>query len=61
MEEEREADDITYGPATPKAVELIENFCSMHLGVNLRKVRLSGFDARSDLWQASSSCGYTGT
>lgn len=48
IEEQREADEITYGPATHRTIELIKTFCSMHLGVNLRKAFLSGFDASSD-------------
>ena len=38
----READEHQFGPAKLEAFDLIENFCSMHLGVNLRKAFLNG-------------------
>ena len=39
IEERREEDNERFGPAGdyPDITELVENFCSMHLGVNLRK------------------------
>ena len=40
----RVTDENLYGHATFETVELIENFCSMHLGINLRKAFLSGVD-----------------
>ena len=40
--EECKADEKKIGPATLKTVDLIETFCSMHLGVNLRKAFLGG-------------------
>lgn len=42
VEECREKDEVEFGPATVETVDLIESFCSMHLGVNLRKAFLSG-------------------
>ena len=42
IEECREEDKRTFGPASFETVDLIENFCSMHLGVNLRKAFLCG-------------------
>lgn len=44
IEEKRLEDEQEFGPAsgTLETVELIETFCSMHLGVNLRKAFLSG-------------------
>ncbi len=44
IEERREEDARTFGVATAETVDIIENFCSMHLGVNLRKAFLSGMD-----------------
>ena len=38
-----------FGPASFETVELIENFCSMHLGVNLRKAFLSGIISHNDI------------
>lgn len=37
VEECRQADSERFSLATQKTVELVENICSMHLGVNLRK------------------------
>ena len=48
IEECREEDEAKYGSATIETVELVENFCSMHLGVNLRKAFLSGIACQSD-------------
>ena len=42
IEECREKDSQKFGPATLETVELIESFCSMHLGINLRKAFLAG-------------------
>ena len=46
IEERRLADEEQFGPAvcTTETLYLIETFCSMHLGVNLRKAFLSGTD-----------------
>ena len=38
----KEEDEKKFGKATIQTVGLIESFCSMHLGVNLRKAFLSG-------------------
>lgn len=38
----KEADEKKYGKATTQTVDLIESFCSMHLGINLRKAFLNG-------------------
>ena len=42
IEERRQSDEEKFGPATIKTIDLIETFCSMHLGVNLRKAFLNG-------------------
>ena len=42
VEDCREADEQQFGPAKLEAFDLIENFCSMHLGINLRKCFLNG-------------------
>lgn len=42
LQEQREKDEETFGPTCPEAIELVENFCGMHLGVNLRKAFLEG-------------------
>ena len=44
IEEKRRSDKEKFGPATctVEALDLVETFCSMHLGVNLRKAFLSG-------------------
>ena len=44
IEERRESDEEKFGPAmcTTEMLHLIQTFCSMHLGVNLRKAFLDG-------------------
>ena len=42
IEECRQSDEQRFGPATTETIDVIETFCSMHLGVNLRKAFLSG-------------------
>ena len=44
VEEKREEDMKRFGPACkcPDVIELVENFCCMHLGVNLRKAFFDG-------------------
>ena len=42
IEEQRKNDEEKFGPATVYTIDLVETFCSMHLGVNLRKAFLSG-------------------
>ena len=42
VEQQREEDERKFGTNDPKAIDLVENFCCMHLGVNLRKAFLSG-------------------
>ena len=46
IEEYRDTDEKRFGPATVKAIDLIENFCSMHLAVNLCKEFLCGITAK---------------
>ena len=36
IEDYRERDEENFGPATVETIDLIESFCSMHLGINLR-------------------------
>ena len=38
----RQGDEERFGPATTETIDVIETFCSMHLGVNLRKAFLNG-------------------
>ena len=42
IEDERCKDEERFGATCPEAIELVENFCCMHLGVNLRKAFLDG-------------------
>lgn len=44
IKEKRESDEEKFGPVscTVETMELIETFCSMHLGANLRLAFLSG-------------------
>ena len=48
IEECRKADEERFGPATRETLDLVENFCAMHLGVNLRKAFQSGIDEDDD-------------
>ena len=48
IEQCREADEEEFGPASTEGINLVENFCSMHLGVNLRKAFLSGVKDTSE-------------
>ena len=49
IKECKDADEKRYGKANIQTVSLIEGFCSMHLGVNLRKAFLSGIVKDSSL------------
>ena len=42
LELQREEDERKFGTACPEGIELVENFCCMHLGINLRRAFLSG-------------------
>ena len=42
LQEKREEDEQRFGPACGDAIDVVENFCAMHLGVNLRKAFLDG-------------------
>lgn len=42
LQKKREEDERIFGAADGDAVDIIENFCAMHLGVNLRKAFLDG-------------------
>ena len=42
LQDKREEDENQFGPACQNAAEIVENFCYMHLGVNLRKAFLKG-------------------
>ena len=35
VEQQRQADEERFGSSFPQAIDLVENFCCMHLGVNL--------------------------
>ena len=48
VEERRQEDAQRFGVATAETIGIIENFCSMHLGVNLRKAFLSGMEGTND-------------
>lgn len=37
IEDCRQSDEEKFGPATLETIGLVETFCSMHLGINLRK------------------------
>ena len=37
LQEHRDTDEEKYGPFQNSGIEIIKNFCAMHLGVNLRK------------------------
>ena len=47
IEQQREEDAKNFGSAaaTQEIMEIVENFCSMHLGINLRKAFLDGINA----------------
>lgn len=42
IEERRQTDEERFGPASIETIDVIETFCSMHLGVNLREAFLNG-------------------
>ena len=42
IEQQKEADHKEFGSATHEAISIVENFCAMHLGTNLRKAFLDG-------------------
>ena len=42
IEQKREEDEEKFGPVRAEAIDLVTNFCSMHLGINLQKAFLSG-------------------
>lgn len=44
IEDCREKDEERFGPANIETIDLVETFCSMHLGINLRKAFLYGID-----------------
>lgn len=54
LEEERRKDEEKFGAMCPHAIELVENFCSMHLGVNLRKALLDGIRSLTSAESTSS-------
>ena len=49
IEERRQTDEERFGCATIETFDLVENFCSMHLGVNLRKAFLSGMASDNEI------------
>ena len=51
IEECREADENQFGPSTAASMDLVENFCSMHLTINLRKAFLNGIGSITDYRQ----------
>ena len=46
--QERMEDELKYGPFKENGMELVENFCAMHLGVNLRKAFVKGMLGAED-------------
>ena len=52
MQDKRKEDEEQFGPLNQNAVEVVENFCYMHLGINLRKAFLKG---AKDFLQSDSS------
>ena len=48
IEQQREADRKTFGSATQESMDIVENFCSMHLGINLRKAFLDGIKSTNE-------------
>jgi len=42
IKQQREEDAKKFGSATHDIMDIVENFCSMHLGINLRKAFLDG-------------------
>ena len=49
----REGDELRFGAATVETVEIVESFCSMHLGVNLRKAFLNGIVSEDAITDSS--------
>ena len=48
IEQQKEADYKLFGSATKEGFSIIENFCAMHLGTNLRKAFLDGIRSLHD-------------
>ena len=48
IEDCRQSDEERFGPATIETIDVIETFCSMHLGINLRKAFLVGINNDSE-------------
>lgn len=48
IEQQKEADYKLFGSATKEGFSIIENFCAMHLGTNLRKAFLDGIKSLHD-------------
>ena len=48
IEDCRQSDEERFGPATIERIDVIETFCSMHLGINLRKAFLVGINNDSE-------------
>ena len=48
MEELRVLDEERFGQSSTEALDVVENFCAMHLGCNLRKAFLSGINDSND-------------
>jgi hypothetical protein len=59
VKEKREEDEDTFGPMCeecPDIIELVENFCCMHLGVNLRKAFFDGIKRTCTVSEKNSVC-----
>ena len=48
IEELRVLDEERFGQSSTEALDVVENFCAMHLGCNLRKAFLSGINDSND-------------
>lgn len=55
VQEQRDNDERRFGAVCPEAIELVENFCCMHLGVNLRKAFLEGVKSVTSTMNSSDS------
>lgn len=48
VEQKRSEDEQKFGPALSEGFDLVANFCTMHLGINLRKAFLFGAKTSED-------------
>ena len=48
IEDCRQRDEERFGPVTIETIDVIETFCSMHLGINLKKAFFVGINSFTD-------------